>query len=66
MDASFGHYRKVLPIRDEFLNVEVFTLSPNAQLFADRWRWKCNALDLRTSTFPVLVLYFNVFASRFS
>jgi putative transposase len=28
--------------RDEFLNIELFTTAPEAQLLADRWRWEYN------------------------
>ena len=28
--------------RDEFLNTELFTTAPEAQLLADRWRWEYN------------------------
>jgi transposase InsO family protein len=28
--------------RGEFLNTELFTTAPEAQLLADRWRWECN------------------------
>jgi putative transposase len=30
--------------RDEFLNTELFTTAPEAQLLADRWRWEYNSL----------------------
>jgi putative transposase len=30
--------------RDEFLNTELFTTAPEAQLLADRCRWECNTL----------------------
>ena len=30
--------------RDEFLNTELFTTAPEAQLLADRWRWEYNTL----------------------
>jgi putative transposase len=30
--------------RDEFLNTELFTTPPEAQLLADRWRWEYNNL----------------------
>jgi putative transposase len=30
--------------RNEFLNTELFTTAPEAQLLADRWRWKGNTL----------------------
>ncbi len=29
-------------LRDEFLNTELFTTAPEAQLLADRWRWEYN------------------------
>ena len=29
-------------LRDEFLNTELFTTAPEAQLLADRWRWQYN------------------------
>ncbi len=29
--------------RDEFLNTELFTTAPEAQILADRWRWEYNA-----------------------
>jgi transposase InsO family protein len=28
--------------RDEFLNTELFTTAPEAQILADRWRWEYN------------------------
>lgn len=28
--------------RDEFLNIELFTTAPEAQLLDDRWRWEYN------------------------
>ncbi|MCP9850939.1 integrase core domain-containing protein, partial [Cyanobium sp. Morenito 9A2] len=28
--------------RDEFLNTELFSTAPEAQLLADRWRWEYN------------------------
>ena len=40
--------------RDEFLNTELFTTAPEAQLLADRWRWEYytfrthSALQVRT------------------
>jgi transposase InsO family protein len=30
--------------RDEFLNTELFTTAPEAQILADRWRWEYNSL----------------------
>jgi transposase InsO family protein len=30
--------------RDEFLNTELFTTAPEAQILADRWRWEYNTL----------------------
>jgi len=30
--------------RDEFLNTELFTKAPEAQILADRWRWEYNTL----------------------
>jgi putative transposase len=30
--------------RDEFLNIELFTTAPEAQILADRWRWDYNTL----------------------
>ncbi len=30
--------------RDEFLNTELFTTAPEAQLLADRWRWEYNSI----------------------
>jgi len=30
--------------RDEFLNTELFTTAPEAQILADRWHWKYNSL----------------------
>jgi len=30
--------------RDEFLNIELFTTAPEAQILADRWRWEYNSL----------------------
>jgi transposase InsO family protein len=30
--------------RDEFLNTELFTTAPEAQLLADRWRWEYHSL----------------------
>jgi transposase InsO family protein len=30
--------------RDEFLNIELFTAAPEAQLLADRWQWEHNTL----------------------
>jgi transposase InsO family protein len=30
--------------RDEFLNTELFTTAPEAQILADRWRWEVNTL----------------------
>jgi hypothetical protein len=29
--------------RDEFLNTELFTMTPEAQLLVDRWRWEYNS-----------------------
>ena len=31
-------------LRDEFLNIELFTTAPEAQILADRWRWEYNSL----------------------
>jgi len=33
-----GHFR------DEFLNIELFTTAPEAQILADRWRWEYNSI----------------------
>ncbi len=30
--------------RDEFLNTELFTTAPEAQILADRWHWEVNTL----------------------
>ncbi len=30
--------------REEFLNTELFTTAPQAQILADRWRWEYNSL----------------------
>ncbi len=30
--------------RDEFLNTELFTTAPEAQILADRWRWEYKTL----------------------
>jgi len=30
--------------RDEFLNTELFTTAPEAQILADRWRWEYNSI----------------------
>jgi len=30
--------------KDEFLNTELFTTAPEAQILADRWRWEYNSL----------------------
>jgi putative transposase len=30
--------------RDEFLNTEVFTTAPDAQILANRWHWEYNSL----------------------
>jgi transposase InsO family protein len=30
--------------RDEFLNTELLTTAPEAQILADRWRWEYNTL----------------------
>ena len=30
--------------RDEFLNTELFTTAPEAQILAGRWRWEYNSL----------------------
>ena len=30
--------------RDEFLNTELFTTAPEAQILSDRWRWEYNSL----------------------
>jgi transposase InsO family protein len=30
--------------RDEFLNTELFTTAPEAQILADRWRWEWNSI----------------------
>jgi hypothetical protein len=35
--------------RHEFLNTELFTTAPEAQLLADRWRWECNTLRLHSA-----------------
>ncbi len=37
--------------RDVFLNTELFTTAPEAQLLADRWRWEYNTFRrIRPST----------------
>jgi putative transposase len=35
--------------RDESLKTEVFTTAPEAQILADRWRWKDNTLRPHSS-----------------
>ncbi|WP_370523112.1 transposase [Synechococcus sp. HK01-R] len=30
--------------RDEFLNTDLLTTAPEAQILADRWRWQYNSL----------------------
>ena len=35
--------------RDEFLNIELFTTAPEAQILADRWRWEYNSLRLHSA-----------------
>ena len=30
--------------RDEFLNTELFTTAPEAQILADRWHWEYNSI----------------------
>jgi len=35
--------------RDEFLNTELFTTAPEAQLLADRWRWEYNTFRPHSS-----------------